>query len=94
MRAGPYGAGHAVACSSCVETLLSRKCMACRPRPYSCVDLNLALSGCKTWVFTKILATCPPHREPLLAKEEATRQPPGCKLLLGVHPRAEAPELS
>ena len=73
---------------------LSRKCMACRPRPGSCVDLNLALSGCKTWVFTKILGIRPPHREPLLAKEEATRQPPGCKLLLGVYPRAEAAGLS
>ena len=86
MRAGPYGAGHAVACSSCVETLLSRKCMACRPRPYSCVDLNLALSGCKTWVFTKILATRPPHREPLLAKEEATRQPQDASYSWGCTP--------
>lgn len=63
--------------------------MACRPRPCSCVDLNLALSDCKTRVFTKILATSS-RREPLLAREEATRQPPGWKLILGVHPQSRS----
>lgn len=73
---------------SCLSTQRWTACLGC---PCSSVDLNLALSDCETRLVTKAPAAPRSHREPLLVREEATRQHPGYKLLPGVHPQSRSP---
>ena len=105
MREGPCGAGHAVACTSCLETL---PILETDGLPATFLFLCESEPG-SVWLqdpgFHQDCYDLLSHREPLLAREEATSQPPGWKLLLGVHPqsrsyswgctpRVEAPRLS
>lgn len=70
---------------------LSQKRMGCRPRPCSCVDLNLALSGCKTWVFIKILATRPPTHRALPGKGGGHEAAPRMQATPGGVPQSRSP---
>lgn len=73
---------------------LSWKRTACRPRSCSCVNLNLALSDCKTRVFTKVVTTSSRTESPSWQGRRPLGSPQDGSYSWGCTPRVEAPRLS